>query len=325
MFSGCVIDQTSKEPIPYASLFVKGNINNGVSSNINGKFDIYCNPEDTLLVQCIGYKRYIFQASNLSINQVIRLKKEFVQIEEIKILAESAYNMLIRAKDNTIAKNKKSIQGYCIRHDDLLFNGNKQKTADAKIIFKSIPFKYKNNKTEYWLQELKIKSYKKDIKLPYLSYPNTVPLFFPSIIKKITEKKATGSNCSLKSLSDSLIVINFSLEKPIANFVNNFYFYINTNMWTFSEIVLKGDYQDKPIGIINHYYSSQIVLKYKNDRDSIALSKFSYGISFSRKKADLKKIWDYTTYMNIIYSNNIDFDFSKRKLKEYDYLLFKEE
>lgn len=51
---GTVVDAESKNPIPFASIGVKGT-SRGTSSNIDGQFSLLINPTDSLIVSCVGY------------------------------------------------------------------------------------------------------------------------------------------------------------------------------------------------------------------------------------------------------------------------------
>jgi len=67
--TGTVIDASTKDPIPGASVFVKGNAKNGTVTNIDGKFTLSVTDQDeTLVISFVGFK---------TVETQIQGKKEF--------------------------------------------------------------------------------------------------------------------------------------------------------------------------------------------------------------------------------------------------------
>lgn len=85
--TGTVSDANTKEPIPGASVFVKGNAKNGTVTNIEGKFTLNVNGQDeTLVVSFVGYKA--FETLILSKSQFeILLESDSQNIDELVVTA----------------------------------------------------------------------------------------------------------------------------------------------------------------------------------------------------------------------------------------------
>jgi hypothetical protein len=151
--NGRIIDKVEKQPISYASVTIKSNPAKGSSSNDEGWFSLQCNQNDTLFVQCIGYKTKIQSAVDVFLRPTIELVEDTISLKEVSVTAESAYNMLFRVRDNTVKQQIKLFYGSCIRKDELLLNGNAERVSDAEIIFKSGIAKNEKIEIDYWLKK----------------------------------------------------------------------------------------------------------------------------------------------------------------------------
>jgi hypothetical protein len=109
-FAGKVIDSKSSEPVPFATIMLKNN-QLGVYANAEGDFKIPQNPDfksDSLIVTCIGYKRYSTAYSLLSqkIN-VIHLEPVIYGLSEVTVKAGRKIGSItiVRKAIGNIAKN----------------------------------------------------------------------------------------------------------------------------------------------------------------------------------------------------------------------------
>lgn len=86
--SGSVNDRTTKEPLPGASITIKGKIS-GTSTDQNGRFSfsVSDNPPFTILISYIGYKSTEQEISGSASNLVIELDQQAVLGQELVISA----------------------------------------------------------------------------------------------------------------------------------------------------------------------------------------------------------------------------------------------
>jgi hypothetical protein len=81
---GKVIDQDTREPVPYANIFVQRK-NAGCISDVNGEFTLNLRPtvqSDTIKITCVGYKTFRVPLSSLDVSKA----KTFPLEEEVKVL-----------------------------------------------------------------------------------------------------------------------------------------------------------------------------------------------------------------------------------------------
>ncbi len=109
---GKVINSTTSKPVPFATIKLKNN-QLGVYANAEGDFKLFRNPEfqnDSLIVTCIGFKRYSIAYKDLSDRMVnkIFLAPVLYGLGEVKVLASrkklSSVTIITRAIRN-IKKN----------------------------------------------------------------------------------------------------------------------------------------------------------------------------------------------------------------------------
>lgn len=320
--NGRIIDKVEKQPISYASVTIKSNPAKGSSSNDEGWFSLQCNQNDTLFVQCIGYKTKIQSAVDVFLRPTFELVEDTISLKEVSVTAESAYNMLFRVRDNTVKQHMKLFHGICLRKDELSLNGNTERVSDAEIIFKSRKTKNEEIEIDYWLKKHTLELFSKSPKQPRLSYPNTIP-FILSLIKTLSPKEVSNVNCSMKSISDSVMVINVKMNKPTKNMINDCYYFINKNKWLFDGFEFIGDFKNEPLKKDGrHYFKTNINLSYNSIKDSIILARFDYDLVFSNKKVDEQNLWNYKVNMEVFPTENTEQSAEGKKLHKIDYLLY---
>ena len=318
-----IITDKGKEPVPYATVVVKNNSSIGISSDAEGWFILRCNENDSLIVRCIGFKTNLISAADALSKKVIELTEDRIMLGEISISAESAFQMLLRARDSTNKYQMKSFQGTCLRQDRLSFNGNTQRKSDAVITFKTKEIKNGHIETDYWLKDLKLESFSKISELPYFAYPTTIPLNISSIRMPLKDE-LSEIKCTITTSSDDKMIIKYIREKPTKNMVNEGSYTINKETWIIEVTDLKGNFRLKPLKKWNRYHFETNV-KFTNTivDDSCVLGNFTYRTVFSHKKIDPQNLWEYQVNMDITpQSSDIALP-EGRKLLKVDYLLFK--
>ena len=100
---GRVIDDDTEEGIPFCSIFIIGDVPIGITSDVDGYFELLLNVNtiqtDTLSVASVGYKRVDKFFERDSSVQIInfRLKSTVLSIEEVEVIAgENPANEIIR-------------------------------------------------------------------------------------------------------------------------------------------------------------------------------------------------------------------------------------
>ena len=74
-----------QQPLPYASIYIRNNPENGTISNLEGKFSLNIDEKaDALIVSFIGFETALISKENLTANDIliIRLKEQPIMIEE---------------------------------------------------------------------------------------------------------------------------------------------------------------------------------------------------------------------------------------------------
>ena len=80
-------------PIPYANVYNK-NTRHGVIANAEGRFEMDCRPNDSIVISCIGYQGYKNLASKLQNDSVIKLKDAIYNIGEITVTPNDAEDIV---------------------------------------------------------------------------------------------------------------------------------------------------------------------------------------------------------------------------------------
>lgn len=96
---GKVLDQKSKEPLPYANISIK-NSSIGTVSNEQGEFEFFVPfdlVDDMLIVSYIGYKTFKEKISNLKESTTILLEESPIVLNEITVSSEGARKLVEEA------------------------------------------------------------------------------------------------------------------------------------------------------------------------------------------------------------------------------------
>lgn len=108
--TGQIIDKKTKEPVEYASVYIKNN-NTGTVSNEDGNFVLKLPPgtlDDSVYFSCIGYKTLPRKINDLNEYNSIALEPHFFQLKEVRIQPIDPEDILKKAKEN-IPNNYSSI------------------------------------------------------------------------------------------------------------------------------------------------------------------------------------------------------------------------
>ncbi|MCB0504239.1 MAG: TonB-dependent receptor [Cyclobacteriaceae bacterium] len=82
--SGTVKDAISSDPLPGATVFVKGTTN-GTVTDIDGNFNINASPSDTIVVTFVGFTNQEFTPGNQTLFNIL-LKEDLKQLDEIVVI-----------------------------------------------------------------------------------------------------------------------------------------------------------------------------------------------------------------------------------------------
>ncbi len=111
---GKVIEKDTKLPIAFASItYQKNNIQKGVISDVNGKFEIQESDIQSITASCVGYKmkKTIINPETDLLNVVVELENNIVEINEVVITPKN--NPAIRIIKNVLGnKTKNNYEGY---------------------------------------------------------------------------------------------------------------------------------------------------------------------------------------------------------------------
>lgn len=90
-FSGTLVDQKSKHPIPYANIYNKSN-GQGTLSNLDGDFILgNVQIQDTIVISFIGYKTLMFIAHKSILDTSLYLEQQHELLNEITVMADNSY------------------------------------------------------------------------------------------------------------------------------------------------------------------------------------------------------------------------------------------
>lgn len=84
LFSSQILDDSTKEELPFANVYIKGK-SIGTSSDEKGRFSIYAQSSDTLVVSYIGYLPFSCTLSEL--DSIIFLKASTNLLDKVEILS----------------------------------------------------------------------------------------------------------------------------------------------------------------------------------------------------------------------------------------------
>jgi len=91
IIAGFVLDTSSREPLPYANIFIKGKTV-GVISNENGQFsfrNIRLAEDDTIGFRYLGYKTKYIPTVSLDSNSLVYLKEEIINLNELLVFGNT--------------------------------------------------------------------------------------------------------------------------------------------------------------------------------------------------------------------------------------------
>jgi len=100
---GSIVDDNTNEPVPYASVAIL-NAGVGTSANLDGYFDLLIEKpvsEDTLIITCIGYNRYVVALEALNVKDpiIFKILQSTTMLSEVVVEEEgiSAIGLVQRA------------------------------------------------------------------------------------------------------------------------------------------------------------------------------------------------------------------------------------
>lgn len=114
--AGKIIDNETKEPIPYASVYLLG-LPIGTVSNGNGEFTFlvpHTYENDTVVVSMVGYMDFGMRVKEWKENKLIHLHEATFQLNEIMVTTElSAQQIMAKAADHI--KDNYPVQPYALK------------------------------------------------------------------------------------------------------------------------------------------------------------------------------------------------------------------
>ncbi|TAL61835.1 MAG: hypothetical protein EPN88_14280 [Bacteroidetes bacterium] len=251
--NGKVINSTSFEPVPFATIKLKRN-QLGVYANAGGDFKIIHNPEfqsDSLIVTCIGYKRNSLAFKDLSDKTVnkIYLTPTLYGLGEVKVSASrrklgsvTIIGRAIRNIKNNYPKEPFSYIGYYRdyqKREKNYINLNEAivQTTDNGFALKSVINKYRllDFRKNMDFPRMNISPYYDSIDLPYLNNTNKIipnaklgdqygnELFILMVHDAIRNFK-TRSFSFIDTFSEDFL-LNHNFSEPSKVFNNNLLLY----------------------------------------------------------------------------------------------------
>ncbi|MCM5664418.1 carboxypeptidase-like regulatory domain-containing protein [Galbibacter mesophilus] len=105
--SAKIIDSTTNEPIPFATISV--NDKSGVISSESGEFSLHISSEvtasDSLLISCLGYEEKKFAAQDFN-QELIRLQTKDIELDEVVLLNKNyTVDEIIEKVEDSLEKN----------------------------------------------------------------------------------------------------------------------------------------------------------------------------------------------------------------------------
>ncbi|MEW7291775.1 carboxypeptidase-like regulatory domain-containing protein [Aquimarina sp. 2304DJ70-9] len=118
--SGKVIDQETKEPLPFASIYIKNNAT-GTTSNKDGTFIFHVSThlsKEPVIISMIGYKSIEIPANQFTINQTIYLQQSIAQLDNViltsgkPLSAKKIVKKAYKAIDTNYPKEPYILEGF---------------------------------------------------------------------------------------------------------------------------------------------------------------------------------------------------------------------
>ena len=135
-----IIDAQTRQPLPYASIFISRA--NSTITNAEGKFHIFCSPDDVLRISYVGYKTQQITARNLS--SKIQLEPITSMLNEVTIMPLKAY------LDKAIKETMRQIGKYHRKKANLFY----RQTAYADSTCYEFMEAFLNGRSAVWLRNL---------------------------------------------------------------------------------------------------------------------------------------------------------------------------
>jgi CubicO group peptidase (beta-lactamase class C family) len=96
---GYVFDETTRKPLPYANLLVKGT-NLGTVTNIKGEFELNLSAKfinDSITISYIGFKTSMVAIADISKDNRVFLKESVQTLDEVHVTGQSAHSIMKEA------------------------------------------------------------------------------------------------------------------------------------------------------------------------------------------------------------------------------------
>jgi hypothetical protein len=88
-----VLLDDKNNPIPYATVFNK-NSRCGTVSNMEGRFEIICQPKDSIVIRCLGYREYKAIAYHIQADSIITMTEAIYTLNEISVTPNNAEHIV---------------------------------------------------------------------------------------------------------------------------------------------------------------------------------------------------------------------------------------
>jgi hypothetical protein len=314
--NGKVINPITSKPVPFATIMLKNN-KLGVIANAEGDFKVLLNPEfkaDSLIVTCIGFRRYSTPFKNLSEKELnrIHLSPAIYNIGEVIVIAfkkKLGSAAIIRRAIRKIGKNyPKKPYNYISYYRDYKKRGGKYINLNEAIVQTlDNGFNSKSALNKYRLLE-----FRKNMDFPRM----TISPYYDTIVSPdYNNPNKFIPNAKLgDQFGNELLVL--MVHDAIRNYRTRSFSFINT----FSrEFIMNHDFLE-PTQIYNNdllLYKIGFSTKSRITGDSILVSgaiyiqpedysihKLEYSCSYINKKKERKEIYNIDTEYG--YENSVD-------------------
>lgn len=106
---GIIKETQNKSPIPYCAIGIK-NKANGCLTNEQGVFLLKTDPNDTLLINCIGYKKKMISVAEIIKTNTVYLDLSETVLQEVEVYSDNNYLYAIVEESRKKLKTEKSLQ-----------------------------------------------------------------------------------------------------------------------------------------------------------------------------------------------------------------------
>lgn len=313
---GKVFNSDTYEPVPFASVWLQNN-QLGVIANAEADFRITNNPkfqEDSLIITCIGFKRYALSFKDLSSKGVNRifLSPVIYNIDEVKVIAITANissRTIIRRAIRKIRKNypKKPYNYISYYRDYQKREGNYINLNEAIVQTLDNGFNSKSASNKHRLLE-----FKKNMNFPRMSIsPYYDTIVYPNynnpnkIIPNATLGDQYGNELFVLMVHDGIrnyransfsFIDTFSID-----FLRNHDFSEPVPIYNDDLLLFRIDFTTSPRITLDSLFITGAIYIQPND---YSIHKLEYSCAYFTKEKEIKIIYSIDTEYG--YENSVD-------------------